>query len=343
MITVRPSELLCAVCAAGGCSSPAAGAERVQEIVGEMKKDRFSKVRLEADVYVTLAHYLDVYEGRDPQALPEDFEARRSAFATRLRDLSALRHLGLQPGDERCAFDLARLLFRSVESLEGICYFDCESAQGWEECPHAHAGYYERGRRGPVSAEEAAANPTRAYNPVSVFVASRSEEEMLEAKRVSVEAIERADHLYIRPAHLMCIACYYGSGKEEPLADDNLYEIRLKMEREPDIPVTLTEGNCMVCDPCPLLIPETNLCLHSHVRNPLRDLLLFRKLGLKPGDTLPAREMYRLLFERVRTAPEICAWGDGKEVTKEWLSCGGAVSGNYEKAIERNLLGAAQG
>ena len=177
--------------------------------------------------------------------------------------------------------------------------------------------------------------------PVQVFVSPRSDDEMRLAKERSAAGIEKAEHLYLRPQHLMCIACYYGTEQDEPLAVDNLYEIRVKMERQPDIPVTITEGNCMVCDPCPLLDTGRNVCLGTHVRDPLRDLMILRKLGLRPGDTLPARELYRLLFSRIPTAAEICGWGDMRNVTNEWRICTDVNTGRYENAIKRNMLGAA--
>ncbi|MHB0877951.1 MAG: hypothetical protein ACYC5O_18090 [Anaerolineae bacterium] len=73
----------------------------------------------------------------------------------------------------------------------------------------------------------------------------------------------------------------------------------------------------------------------------MRDLMILPRLGLRPGDTLPAREMYALLFDRISKATEICGWGDMKNVTSERLCCGGATSGDYERAIEWDLLGAA--
>jgi hypothetical protein len=333
MITVRPSELLCAVCWAGGCSSPPAGAERVQEIIAATKADMWGKVKVDLDMSPYLAHYYDVYAGRGAHELPPSFEAWQSDYATRMRDLSALRKLGLQPGDVRIAFDLVRLLLRNVTSLEAICRFAEPAGPGWEECPYARSGVFERMREGRVGLGGDPPN-----NPMYIFLTPRSDEETAAAKAASVAAIEKAERLFIRPAHLMCIACYYGGGGDEPLSEDNLYELRLRMEENPDIPVTLTEGCCMVCDSCHAYDPERNICFHAHVRTPLRDLMVLRKLGLRPGSTLPAREMYRLLFERIPTAPEICGWGDMENVTAEWLCCGGATSGNYERAIERGFM-----
>lgn len=333
MLTVRPSELLCAVCWSGGCASPPAGAERVQQIIAEMKRDMWLKVRVDLDMAPYLAHYYDVYGGRSPESLPEGFESWRSEFATRLRDLSALRLLGLQPGDVRCAFDLVRLVFRSVTTLEGVCRFDYDGGEGWEECPYARGGAYERQREGRIGLGADAVS-----NPLYIFLTPRPEEEMARAKAESVAAVEKADHLYIRPSHLLCIACYYGGGGDKPLEEDNLYELRLKMEAEPDIPVTLTEGCCMVCDSCPAYDAPRNICYHGHVRSSLRDLMVLRRLGLRPGATLPARQMYRLLYERIARAAGICAWADDRDTTAEWLRCGGASSGNYEAAREKRFI-----
>ena len=50
----------------------------------------------------------------------------------------------------------------------------------------------------------------------------------------------------------------------------------------------------MVCDPCNVYHRGENLCYHAHIKNSLRDLMILERLGLKPGATLTARELYHI-------------------------------------------------
>jgi hypothetical protein len=167
----------------------------------------------------------------------------------------------------------------------------------------------------------------------------RTRAEMRKAKRTSADHIaQRAGRLYIRPNHLLCIICT--RAKPEPLIEDNLIELRQRMEADPEIPVTLTEGCCMVCDPCNVYHPGENLCYHAHPKNVLRDLRMLAVLGLPPGATLPARELYRRIFERIKTLRDICGWGDGSNYAPMWAPCGGFEGPALAEAKRQNFLGA---
>ena len=114
-------------------------------------------------------------------------------------------------------------------------------------------------------------------------------------------------------------------------------EILHKIRNNPDIPVTLVEGICMICDPCSGYHVERNLCMHGFVRTQLRNLMVLRKLGVAPGATLKASDLFELLFERIKTAREICGWGDMQTTSPIWGVCGGATRGNYERVRERGV------
>jgi len=160
---------------------------------------------------------------------------------------------------------------------------------------------------------------------------------MRTAKQTSSARIRRtAERLYIRPNHLLCILCTRTA--ETPLAEDNLVELRQRMEAEPDIPVTLTEGCCMVCDPCNVYHPGEHLCYHAHPKNVLRDLRMLEILGLLPGATLPAREVYRLIFERIPSCRVVCGWGDGSDNAPFWSPCGGWQGTAIQDAREAGFL-----
>ena len=161
---------------------------------------------------------------------------------------------------------------------------------------------------------------------------------MNKAKRASAaHIIEKAERLYIRPNHALCILCTRNA--PEPLIQDNLVELRRRMEANPDILVTLTEGCCMVCDSCNVYHPGEHLCYHGHPKSILRDLRMLEVLGLKPGATLPARELYRLIFERIKSLKDICGWGDGTNYAPMWSPCDGFQGMAFEEAKAQGFPG----
>ncbi len=58
--------------------------------------------------------------------------------------------------------------------------------------------------------------------------------------------------LDVRPYQLMCMSCFYGARTDElaPIQEDNLFEAIDAIQQNPDIPVTLIRGTCMICPPC---------------------------------------------------------------------------------------------
>lgn len=132
--------------------------------------------------------------------------------------------------------------------------------------------------------------------------------------------------------------CVYGTQERtDPLEDDNLYELFIKMRDNPDIPVTLIEGCCDVCDPCPAYYPAEHICFHSYTRDQFKDLRTFQKLGLAPGDTLPARELWALLYDRFVTTKGVCGPYKPCEFAHAWKGCRGKSEG-YEAARQKRLL-----
>ena len=203
----------------------------------------------------------------------------------------------------------------------------------WPECPHADKGYYERiaGVRPFRLKEQTALGEDLAGKGLWAIFQPRSRAEMAEAKRTSAaHIVEKADRLYIRPNHALCILCT--RNKTAPLMEDNLVELRRRMEENPDIPVTLCEGCCMVCDPCNIYHRGEHLCYAAHPKNVLRDLRMLEVLGLAPGATLPARELYRRIFARIKSLKDICGWGDGSDYALMWSPCGGSGGTALEDA-----------
>ena len=336
-LEVRGHHLLCAVCARAGCEPPC-GREALQPLLEAMWDDAYVMLRITADLELNRAHYFDAYEQRGEKELPESFEERRGDYVGRRRDLHVCRMLGIAPNSVLPAFWAYRMLFDRVPTVCGVCTSSARGSEAWPECPHAEAGCYEKVAQGQeIEPEEQVALGEPAGQPgIWSMLRPRTREEMDESKVVSAEIIAKAERLFIRPQHLLCILCT--ADKQEPLVEDNLVEVRRRMEENPDIPVTITEGCCMVCDCCNVYDPDEHVCYPVHIKNQLRDLNILEKLDLAPGATLPARELYARVYERIGTLAEVCGWGDGMTTTPFWAPCGGWQGDELDKAREQGLL-----
>ena len=148
--------------------------------------------------------------------------------------------------------------------------------------------------------------------------------------------------LSIRPHHLMCMACFHDGRKTcEPDEEDNRFEAIDIIQKNPDIPITLKRGCCMICPPCGSYDPQSGFCVGGHgmsIRDQKKDLDVLQLLGLKYGDTLPARQLYCMLFERIPSTRMVCAYGDGVVRGAEWTICRDpAGSEAYKKARATNM------
>ena len=325
-LDVRGHWLLCAVCARGGCKRPPPGKAVIDRLLKAMWSYPFAPLRVRGDVDVTRAHYLEAWGGRKTARLPKDFARRRDDHVWRRKDLEVCRVLGIVPNTVIPAYHAYGILFNRQPTLEGICRTGSRPSPDWPECPPARRGHYEK-----IAGEPRANLHTQnrlgeklAGRGLWAMVRPRTAAAMNADKARSARNIlVRATRLFIRPSHCLCILCNTVQDPHcEPLAEDNLVELFRRMVREPDIPVTLSEGCCMVCDPCNVYHPGENLCYHGHVKSALRDLMVLEKLGLKPGATLPARELYRLIYERIGSLKEICGWRDGSNTALYWAPCG---------------------
>lgn len=295
-VTLAARQLLSLVCVHGGAACPMIDADRAQQVLARMAEDPTLSMRLCSNAD-ELPHYSAVI---DRPAESEDAIHRK-------RDLDVLQRLGLCPGDTRRSRYLIELLFERIETPDGICAFD---TPGWEGCELARSGAYESVREGGWKE----------------IVHARSAEEMACYRERNVRAIEEGDRIFMRPHHLMCMSCWYNGGTATGLrGNDTLAEILHRIQREPDVPVTLIEGPCQACDCCDGLDPATGRCVHACglIRDYKKDLDCFQRMGLMPGATLPARELLDLLFERVESTTDICGCGTGVETATEWRVCGG--------------------
>ena len=242
----------------------------------------------------------------------------------RFRDLQLLRFLRMAPDQGKPASDLIEEIGQIIHSIEGFCA-GCSGQPGWEGCPYAAEGHFD-----PAA--------------VKTILPVRTEADKAAAKLASAARIREAGELPIRPHHLLCLCCFYGSGvlagSLAPIAEDNLYEAIEAMRRRPDIPVRLVDGCCCVCPPCSRYRPEDNRCLGAGmaVRDEHKDLAVLKALGLRFGDALPAWELWRRLFATATTVASVCAFEahpDGRPATYEWRVCRSAAAAEKHYAVSR--------
>jgi len=332
---IRAHHLLCAICRRGGCPGPSSGRRKIDRLMKAVWGWPYLSLQITADVDLNRAHYLDVYANRGNRPLPKDFWKRQKDYVGRKKDFETLRRMGIVPNTILPAYLAYEIIFSRIRTLEGICFssFTLDS-KTWSECPYARKGYYEKivSQRRYGLKEQTELGEEMSGKGIWSLFSPRTRKDMMETKRTSSKHIRHADRLFIRPSHLLCILCT--ADLKEPLIQDNLVELRTKMEENPSIPVTLIEGCCMVCDPCNVYHPYENVCYRAHIKNQLRDLMMLEKLDLKPGDTLSAKDLYERIHERIGSLREICAWGDEQNTAIFWAPCGSWKT-NIEGKLER--------
>ena len=314
-LDLRPYQLV-QIVAAIGAGRQSFGSERLNRVVQAIRERPFTPIRLRANVS-------SIYAFQNPG---HDEDTPGGPLFNTKRDLDILQRLGLTPGIVMPAIDLFDLLLSAMPHVEDITG-------------------YRKDRRGcwPTSAQEADDYARGVAMGLGAIFRLRSSEERAQAKRESVAAIESAESLRIRPHHLMCMTCFYGErlGKLAPIEEDNLCELIVAIQRRPDIPITLVEGPCMVCPPCSFYDPQSKLCylrIGIGLRDEKKDLDVLELLCLSYGDTLPARQLLSLLYERIPSTRLVCGYGDGRERSPSWRICDGPEgSERYRRGREAGL------
>ena len=302
------------ICVSAGvaCSMLSPGA--AGDVIDAVGKDPTVRVRLTCDARA-VAHYTRLEDANAPSGGPE-------AVVGRKRDLTVLQRLGLYPGDVRPAHYLYALLFARIPRITEVCG---GGSGPWEGCRNATTGAYE----GVIA------------HGWQRMVWYPTEEARQTARLEGAEEIDSGPRLVVRPHHLMCMTCWHGdTGGEEPRGNDLIYELYRRIARDPEVPVTLVEGCCMACDCCDGYHPASGACTHfgGVIRDFKKDLDVFEKMGLMPGATLPARKALELLFDRVPSTRDICAYGDGVVRSHEWEICGSSEGREgYAKGREAGL------
>lgn len=303
-LSVRPYQLMCLFCRLGR-------QDRQEAYYHEERLDEIqAAVKLNPIVPLSLCCNTDaVYQYQNPG---REFDTPEGAYFNDLRDLSVLRKLGAVPGDTRPAVDFFDQIPVAIPACSGICAYLAEEAPGWPACRFADTGNYERGLTRGAGA----------------FILRQTPVEKQAAKKASCDQCYKAGLLKIRPHHLLCMTCFHKGRTHDELAsiqEDNLFECIDIMQKNPDIPVELIAGPCMICPPCPAYHPAANLCIGGKsmaLRDQKKDLDTLRRLGLRYGDVLSARELLSRLYAAVRSTRDVCGCSDGIIRAPEWDGCG---------------------
>ena len=318
--TVRPYQLVCAVCAVGGHEPDHAPAQ-IRALL--------EAVRETPDIPLTLrCNAGDAFAYQAPG--PGDDTPEGPEFNIK-RDLEILHKLNLFPGCTLPARIIFNRLLDQVHDLSGICRFAGAASDAWPGCPKAAGDSYQRGREKGIAA----------------FIPPRAESELKQEKADSLAAMYAADAVRVRPHILMCSICQYGGGTRPPFAEDNLPELVELMLRKPDVRITLAPyADWMMCAPCPYRVPALNACVNNKgsggLPNQLRDLRVLQKLGLAFGSTMNARELYRLMLARIPGTLDMCRI-DHERPSVWWTGCGAATADSENYANGRKQLMALLG
>jgi len=311
-LTVRPYQLLCLICSVGE------GGPREGKL-----KALLEAVRANPDRPITVTcNAGDVYAYQDPGTAEDTPEG---SDYNRKRDLDILQRMSWPPGITLPARTAFLCLLQQIPTVSGLCGYDAVTTEAWQGCPKARSGNYERGRQKGITA----------------LIPPRSEEEMAREKERSLQALYSAEGVTIRPHLLLCAVCQYGGGVRPPFKADNLPELLdLILHRNPDLLIRMARGaDWMMCAPCPQRVPELNACVNvlgsGGLSNEKRDLDTLQRLGLQFGSTLKARELYRLIFDRIPTTQDLCQREGNCCPSVWWDGCGESNvkegNANYEK------------
>jgi hypothetical protein len=138
--------------------------------------------------------------------------------------------------------------------------------------------------------------------------------------------VQEYQSLDIRPYELMHIVAYIGGGHTEDLGDARLNSVLTSIRQNPTLPLTL---RCNVTTAYAFQNPGYGLdTLDGVLHNVRRDLRILQRLGLVPGDTRPAIELFRRLYENVESGRDLL-WFD--EVTSPAWEGEPELRGLYER------------
>lgn len=149
--------------------------------------------------------------------------------------------------------------------------------------------------------------------------------------------------LKLRPYQLLCLICS-AEGDDPGILGEKLKRVRDAIRENPDVPITLVcNAGDVYCYQDPGTEDDTP---EGTDYNRKRDLDMLQKLGLGIGSTMKARDLFRLIFERIPTTKDIC----GRENAMPsvwWDGCGESNRSkgneNYEKGRKELMEKLKQG
>ena len=319
---VRPHQLMMIVSKLGaGCKDDLGDAE-LNEILKASRANPALPLTLRCPTTT-------VYDYQNPEDRYKD--SKEELFYARA-DLTILHLMAMVPGETRTAIEMFNKLISGVKTAKDILYFDEVTSEQWQGIPEAC--HYDKGRSLGIRS----------------IVYQRDPEDEARYKVSSTKLMYDGKKLQIRPHHLMCMSCFYGLRKFAPpkknlqfapIREDNLYEAIEIMDRNPEIPVELVCGTCMICPPCYNYDKATKRCVcptGMSIRDELKDLDVLQRLGLNYGDVMPAWKLYELLYEKVPSTKSICGYGDGVVRSSEWSICPTSKEPAFERAKENEFL-----
>ena len=304
ILKVRPYQLLCLICSFGENDSGPTD-DKLKKLLAQIRESPARPIMLNCNAG-------DAFSYQDPGV--EDDTIRGSEF-DRQRDLEILHKLDLMPGAILPAKAILFRLFDKIKTVSNLCGYAETISNEWIGCTKAQKGFYEKALQNIVVGNRYCERDF--YQLLKEgkrsIINEKKEEDLDEEKKHSLAAMLKADEIRVRPHILVCAVEQYADGIRPPYETDNLPEMMQLIIKNPDIKIKLVEGaDWMMCAPCPSRDPVFNACIlaegHGGLDNQLRDLRLLRKLGLKFGQSMKARDLFRLIFERIRTTNEICTF-----------------------------------
>lgn len=305
ILKIRPYQLLCLICSFGESKYGPTDA-KIIKILKKIREFPSRPIMLNCNAG-------DIFSYQDPGF--EDDSIKGSEF-DRLRDLEILHKLDLMPGVTLPARLLLFRIFEKIKNISNICGFEGIDSNKWIGCKKAKEGYYEKAIQNTLPG-----NPDCYRDFYKLLkekecsiIIERKEEELEEEKKISLAGMLKAEEISIRPHILICAVEQYAEGLRPPFENDNLPEMIQHIIQNPNTKIKLVQGaDWMICAPCPARDLRLNACTLAvkgggGLSNQLRDLRTLKTLGLKFGASMKARDLYMLIFERIKTTNDICTF-----------------------------------
>lgn len=305
ILKIRPYQLLCLICSFGE-NDYGPTDKKLKIILEKIRRFPLMPIMLNCNAG-------DVFSYQDPGF--KDDTIKRSEF-DRLRDLEILHKLDLMPGTILPAKLILFRIFNKIKTVSMICGYEKVTSNEWIGCEKAKEGYFEKAVQNVLPG-----NPDcyRDYyrcleKEKRTIIFEREEAELDEEKKKSLEVMLKAEVIDIRPHILLCAVEQYAEGLNPPFENDNLPEMLQHIIKNPNQKIRLVQGaDWMMCAPCPVRDSALNACVLAvrgggSLSNQVRDLRMLQKLGLGFGETMKAKDLYKLIFERIKTTNEICTF-----------------------------------